>query len=510
MWCKLCIGSFVIVIGVIYRPPARNLNNAVDILDESLSYLATSYDNVMILGDLNVNFLEHKNRMSYCIESYNMKQLIEEPTRITDQTSSLLDPIFFSNQELNCGAGTINADHISDHRAVYCNIRVKYPKCPQKVVTFRDFSKFDKDAFNIDLFNVNWLDIVYINGIEEKITFLTEKITALFDYHAPHKTVRVTKPRAPWINSKVKKAFQKRDKALTKFKRSNTTENWNEYKVARNEALSLVRKEKSSYIQSLFERNNTSQFYKTLKSLKIQNSRATEVPQRLSDANAVNNYFASVYKQDDSCCAEKINFYKNNKFSSDISFNMKLVDIETIVQIVSAIKSNAKGVDDVSLQMVKLCLPAIAIYLLHIVNCCIEVGYFPQQWKVSQIRPAPKNNNPEEYRDLRPVTILPIFSKILEKVICKQIMEYVSANQILPESQSGFRKNHSTVSALANLSDEIISALDKSLSCILVSLDMSKAFDTISHDLLLAKCKYIGFDSLSIQFLDFYLKGRTQ
>nr|CAH7753144.1 unnamed protein product [Callosobruchus chinensis] len=368
-----------------------------------------------------------------------MKQLIEEPTRITDQTSSLLDPIFFSNQELNCGAGTINADHISDHRAVYCNIRVKYPKCPQKVVTFRDFSKFDKDAFNIDLFNVNWLDIVYINGIEEKITFLTEKITALFDYHAPHKTVRVTKPRAPWINSKVKKAFQKRDKALTKFKRSNTTENWNEYKVARNEALSLVRKEKSSYIQSLFERNNTSQFYKTLKSLKIQNSRATEVPQRLSDANAVNNYFASVYKQDDSCCAEKINFYKNNKFSSDISFNMKLVDIETIVQIVSAIKSNAKGVDDVSLQMVKLCLPAIAIY-----------------------------------------------------------------------SQSGFRKNHSTVSALANLSDEIISALDKSLSCILVSLDMSKAFDTISHDLLLAKCKYIGFDSLSIQFLDFYLKGRTQ
>nr|CAH7765182.1 unnamed protein product [Callosobruchus chinensis] len=166
---------------------------------------------------------------------------------------------------LNCGAGTINADHMSDHTALNWNIRVKYTKCPQRVVTFRGFSKFDKDAFNIDSFNVSWLDIAYIHGIEEKITFLTEKTTALFD----------RAPRAPWINSKVRKAFQKRDRALAKFERSNTRKNWNECNVARNEALSLIRKEKSSYIQSLFDRNNTTQFYKTLKSLKIQNSRAT-------------------------------------------------------------------------------------------------------------------------------------------------------------------------------------------------------------------------------------------
>nr|CAH7765183.1 unnamed protein product [Callosobruchus chinensis] len=127
-----------------------------------------------------------------------------------------------------------------------------------------------------------------------------------------------------------------------------------------------------------------------------------------------------------------------------------------------------------ALKITDLCSRDIAVTEVHLQT----VDYFAQQWKVSQIKPAPS--------DLRPVAILPIFSKILEEVICKQIMDYASANEILNESQSGFRKNHRTVSALANLSDEIISALDKSLSSILVLLDMSKAFDTISHDLLLA------------------------
>nr|CAH7748818.1 unnamed protein product [Callosobruchus chinensis] len=147
---------------------------------------------------------------------------------------------------------------------VFCSISSTFKRKP-KFVTFRDFKMFDIDQFNIDLFEVRWEDIVYLPDIESKIIFLTNNIIARFDKHCLIKTVRVTKPKAPWLTSNVKLILKTRNDALSKYKANPTSVNWNEYKKLRNFALLTIRNERSAFLKQLQLNNNPSSLYRALK-----------------------------------------------------------------------------------------------------------------------------------------------------------------------------------------------------------------------------------------------------
>nr|CAI5844697.1 unnamed protein product [Callosobruchus analis] len=114
--------------------------------------------------------------------------------------------------------------------------------------------------------------------------------------------------------------------------------------------------------------------------------------------------------------------------------------------------------------------------------------------------------------DLRPISLLYIISKLLEKVVYQQILNYVNEHNITPSHQSGFRKNYSTTSALLNLVDDIIRSRDKKMATILLSLDYSSAFNCLNHILVCAKLwyEYYSFNNNYIQFFEYYLKDREQ
>ena len=158
--------------------------------------------------------------------------------------------------------------------------------------------------------------------------------------------------------------------------------------------------------------------------------------------------------------------------------------------------------------MLKYCSPFIDIYITHIINFCIEKKCFPELWKEAIGLPIPKTSNPIEYSDLRIISILPCISKILEKILFKQIYEFVSINNIVPVCQSGFRQNFSTSNSLVQVIDDIITAADKKLISVLVLLDFSKAFDTINHHLLISKLKFYGFSNDALHFIESYLSNR--
>src|SRR5699024_6828115 len=141
------------------------------------------------------------------------------------------------------------------------------------------------------------------------------------------------------------------------------------------------------------------------------------------------------------------------------------------------------GFDIITAKMLKLCTPVIAKYVTHLVNCCLESGYFPKCWKNALVRPLPKNKEPESCSDLRPISILSTLSKILEKVVYKQMYQYVTTEGILTDLQSGFRKGYSTTTALAVMLDDCIRAFDRGEATVLTLL----AFDRLDHALLRAK-----------------------
>lgn len=160
--------------------------------------------------------------------------------------------------------------------------------------------------------------------------------------------------------------------------------------------------------------------------------------------------------------------------------------------------------------MLSLILPHLSEYLTYIINTCLSQNVFPSMWKRAHVIPIPKNNNPTDYCHFRPISILPTISKILEKIVANQLKLFLTKKQILPAIQSGFRANHSTTTALLNVTDDIYRATDQNMSTILVLLDFSKAFDTLNHLILCKKLRHFGLSHYAVLFIENYLSNRCQ
>lgn len=228
-------------------------------------------------------------------------------------------------------------------------------------------------------------------------------------------------------------------------------------------------------------------------------------------ANQLNNYFKNSIPSNNNDASDVIESYNNSCILPNISkLKFTAVDVSQVASILSSLKSKSMGSDNINVEMLKLCCPIILPYLTHIINSCIIENIFPQQWRESIIVPIPKIAQPRECRDLRPISLLPTASKILEKILNQQIRQHLEQYKILPEIQSGFRPNHSCTTALLKITDDIMCASDDGKMTILTLLDFSKAFDTLNHSILLSILKYIGLDDSAIELLKNYLFNRVQ
>jgi len=165
-------------------------------------------------------------------------------------------------------------------------------------------------------------------------------------------------------------------------------------------------------------------------------------------------------------------------------------EIKFTIQKYSLKKS--PGFDLITAEVAR-CLPKRAIVLLTIIfNACLRLSYFPMPWKFSVTILVPKPNKPPDISSsFRPISLLPFFSKILERLILKRILPYISSSSILPNTQFGFRTAHSTIHQLHRLVDAISFSLEKKSYCSCVFLDISQAFDRVWHEGLLYKIKPI-------------------
>lgn len=505
---KLC-NKNTMAVGVLYRT-GNNVLECVDVIDNLLPEILPVDNYIIALGDLNVNMFNIVNPVNQLFDSFGFSQIIDEPTRFGNQTATLLDPIFVSTRDVIDACGTCDASNISDHMLTFCDIKIQLPKKRAKFVTFRDFKSFDEQLFLDDLAHIQWDDLYYFRDIDDKINYISENLRELFSTHAPCRTVRVTKPPAPWLTAAIKHLMRERDNAKVRVKESNTLENRNYYKSLRNLTKSAIRREKVAYLAFIEGQHNARKLWKTLQDFQVYHTnRANCLPTTFADANRINDYFCSVFKKTDKCNA-KIFYYNSNKYKENVEFTFTLVSPSVVYGSFNSIKSNAAGIDDLTLVMLKLCLPMIVNHVTHIINCCLEIGYFPQCWKRSVVTPVPKVKNPSSVNELRPISLLPVLSKVLERVVHLQASNFLRKNSLLPVHQSGFVEGRSTTSALFNITDNIVRALDEKQASMLVLLDYSKAFDLIDHDLLCAKLSYCGFDEISTAFFRSYLSNRSQ
>ena len=170
--------------------------------------------------------------------------------------------------------------------------------------------------------------------------------------------------------------------------------------------------------------------------------------------------------------------------------------------------SRSVGLDGVPIFAVRKCFPVIASHLLHLINLSLSTKVFPNRWKTACILPIPKSGDPTVPSNNRPISLLSVLSKILEKVVCTQLTSYLEANGILNPRQYAYRANHSTEDAVLGVVERIVSNIDTGLVSSVTTLDLSKAFDSVDHNLLLSKLSWYGVDDL--EWFRSYLTDRQQ
>ena len=232
----------------------------------------------------------------------------------------------------------------------------------------------------------------------------------------------------------------------------------------------------------------------------------------LKVANKFNNYYLSVA---DKLC-EKIP-QRNNRFQDYLKNpnKNKLTLKETIPDEVHKIICDLDGkkscdIYTISPDLVKLNSQSISQILTLLFNMSIKEGCFPSAMKAAKIVPIHKGDSTLLTGNYRPISLLPIFSKIFERLIYNRLVVFITENKILTELQFGFQKNKSTEHAVTSIASAIERAKSEKKSSYCIFLDFAKAFDTVNHEILISKLDYYGISGLSNSLLKSYLSDRTQ
>ena len=189
----------------------------------------------------------------------------------------------------------------------------------------------------------------------------------------------------------------------------------------------------------------------------------------------------------------------------------RLYTVSELEVICKSLKmGKAPGHDNIPVLVIKKSFSEISEPLLYIINLSLAKGVFPDKLKTAKVVPIYKANDSELFNNYRPISLLSHFSKFFERVMYNRLIEFVERFEILYSHQFGFRKNHSTSLALTHLINKIASAIDQNEVTVGIFLDLSKAFDTLDHEILFSKLKHYGIDGIALQWIKSYFCNRKQ
>ena len=222
LWLCIKYKNYKVLLGALYKPPTVSYTNLM-----CLATIGVQFDYAILLGDLNIDFLsqniDRKFLMDIC-ESFKLTQVINEPTRISRSSSSLID------RELSVlDTGTVEMYNMTDHRLTYCIFHANIFKPAPKMIKFRDFRDFDLELFKADVVHIDWHSLSSDNDINRKFETFNSLLVDIFDIHAPLWCVWIKRPYRPSISDTIKEIIKLKDKAFKKFRKTGNQEHKNVY-----------------------------------------------------------------------------------------------------------------------------------------------------------------------------------------------------------------------------------------------------------------------------------------
>ena len=516
------------VAGVVYRPPNSNVVEFSNTMHYILEKLGRQQ--CYIMGDFNLDLLKHEKHppteqfldMMY---SNAYIPLINRPTRITKATSTLIDNIFTNNYDVKDSlySGILQTD-ISDHHIVFHLSEsdiINSQKNEYNLVRIANADRIAQYVQSIQNTDCTFLD-TYQHCQYYFSKFLT-KFKNIYDESFPLVRVKTQyRNRLPWLSKGMKESIKLKNKLYGISLKHPTFYNINRYKTYKNKLTSILKQEEKLYYQSqiLANKNDLKKVWTIIKHVInkrrnaktsdkfIQNNKIITDPKEI--ANGFNDYFVNIGPG----LASKINTsatsyqsYLPESFNS--SFFLQPTCENEIKKLICQLKEGAAGNDGISPKYLKCVSEVIAYPLTRIANLSFE-GVFPEELKCANVIPLYKAQDPMLFNNYRPISLLSVFSKIIERLMYNRLVEFLNKNNFFNKYQFGFRNNHSTVMALIVLFENLTEALDKGDCAIGIFLDFQKAFDTVNHNIVLDKLYVYGIRGIAHEWFINYLSNRTQ
>ena len=532
------------VIGCIYRHPT----SALSISDFNTHYIEPLLDKISsenkicsIMGDFNIDLLkidsnEDANSFYINMTSHFFAPFILQPTRPISKT--LIDNIFINTIEYPSYSGNITIQ-LSDHLFQFTILEGFFKELIAKKQNFysRNFKNFNEREF-IEILNItDWNSIISteLNDPNISLKNFYDHINFILDELAPYKKLNkreIKLKTKPWITNAIISKMHERDKLLRKFcnlkdKNSVHAKNiFNQYKIIRNELTNLKRQSKSNYYKEYFEvhKNKSSMLWKGIRSLvnisnsskkdiKLLNNKGNNVSDPKVIAELFNDYFINIGPNIDNTISNAKHHYSEymTKVFVNHSFYLSPVIPNEIFNIIQAFDMNKSlGPNSLPIYILKIANHFFSEKLCDIANLSFSTGIFPDLCKTAKVIPIYKKDNPLICENYRPISLLPIFSKIIEKLIYKRIYSFIDDHKLIYKRQFGFRSKHSTSHALISITESIKSLVDSGNVVGGVFIDLQKAFDTVNHEILCDKIYYYGFRGISQLLIRSFLTNRRQ
>ena len=524
--------KYLIVVGL-YRPPSSSIPNFFEKIELILNNeVVRKADSILVCGDININMMDLDARfvLDYVslMQSYRVFPVINKPTRFPPNLApgvpTLLDHIWFDSFSY-FNSGIIDLD-LSDHCPTflfYNSLIRKTQKTEKYKIQFRVQTEECISNFHAELSTIDWNFENLTSHPNEKLDIFTHHLDQLYRRHFPLKTKYISKKRLdkPWLNQRLLNQIKLKSHYFKLFRLGLITSRVNnsfknkvnkEILFARNSfyvtafnVISSNMRSRWNLINSLLNRNCTR------KKIKILLMNGTTFSNDFDIAEKFNSFFCSVAQNLRDALPPEItpaHTFINSELPCRLKF--KQITSHDCERVINQLKNSKTGIDSIPVHLVKRFRTTIAQPLSLLINESFKNGSFPDKFKLARVTAIFKKGDETNCSNYRPISSLPIFSKIIEKLVVIQLMEYNNLNSILSENQFGFQRNISTSDAVISLTEYLYQGLDNRDHNVNILIDLAKAFDTVDIPILLMKLKYYGIRGVELEWFRCYLENRRQ
>ena len=526
---ELLYGNNRYILATVYHPPTSFPVKNIEFIDLFTYFMKEVIDlkiPLIIAGDININLLNYSNHVYVDMYTRNlfelgMKPLVTIPTKVNVENRitrfSIIDHIWVSNGLQSDQTFIIPID-ITDHFPVICFISLPSLLVPRVITAKqRRLTPRGKEIFRMLLSNIH-VNTTHMD-INTAYNDYFDKVFDGYNMAFPIKkcTNRRDKNSFAWVTPGLKDCIKKKAKLYRAYLNGSISKG--DYTLYKNRLTNLIRRSKRLYYEKLLLENagNSKILWSTINSL--LNRRNGQVLKEIVDngtvlkgdamVNYFNQYFVNAASSVTSCLPQTNDFVCLAVRTRQSCFFLP-TSISEVKKIILNLKNKGSKLLDIHPSVLKENINIFSFHIVELYNLAIEVARYPDALKIARVNPGHKSGPPEKVDNYRPISALPLFSKVFEKLTLCRMDSFIARHNLLTPCQFGFRKGCSTTHAIIKLLSRVVQAYHQKHYSACFFLDLKKAFDTINHKLLLQKMEHYGFRGHCYRFLYSYYQNRKQ